>query len=170
MRTPEDILKQLPCSLERGLSSDGVLQSRHLFGSNHLTPLPREPLWKRFLAKFDEPIIKILLAAALLSVVVELFHPPYEATRYAVAGIAVGLILSGVALAFVLWRDWVPSLLFLSAVLLIGVGLALGHASYDGLAVMIAVILATGVAFASEFKSEREFEILNEQKESLRAK
>src|SRR5439155_12711107 len=47
---------------------------------------------------------------------------------------------------------------------------ATGHASYDGLAVMVAVILATGVACLSEYKSDREFEILNAQKESRRVK
>src|SRR5262245_33029598 len=35
---------------------------------------------------------------------------------------------------------------------------------------MIAVILATGVAFANEYKSDREFEILNAQKESIHVK
>ena len=49
------------------------------FGANRLTPLPREPVWKKFLEKFDEPIIKILLAAALLKMVVDLF----EASRSA---------------------------------------------------------------------------------------
>ena len=40
----------------------------------------------------------------------------------------------------------------------------------EGLAVMIAVILATGVSFASEYKSDREFEVLNAQKDSQLAK
>ena len=35
---------------------------------------------------------------------------------------------------------------------------------------MVAVILATGVAFLSEYKSDREFEVLNAHKESLRVK
>jgi Ca2+-transporting ATPase len=34
----------------------------------------------------------------------------------------------------------------------------------------VAVILATGVSFASEYKSDREFEVLNAEKESLQAK
>ena len=57
-----------------GLTADQVALSRQRFGSNRLTPLPREPIWKKFLAKFDEPIIKILLAAALLSMFVDLFQ------------------------------------------------------------------------------------------------
>ncbi len=35
---------------------------------------------------------------------------------------------------------------------------------------MVAVVLATGVAFASEYKSDREFELLNAQKASLQVK
>src|SRR3712207_8742312 len=73
MRLLTEIVQQLPPSAENGLTADGVSQSRQRFGANRLTPLPREPLWKKFLEKFDEPIIKILLAAALLSMFVELF-------------------------------------------------------------------------------------------------
>src|SRR5262249_5480579 len=119
-------LEQLPTAPDGGLSADGRIKSRQLFGTNRLTPLPREPLWKKFLAKFDEPIIKILLAAAALSVVVDLFK------------------------------------------LLTGAGP--GHPFVEGLAVMVAVVLATGVAFLSEYKSDREFEALNAHKDSLQVK
>src|SRR5262245_33821147 len=170
MRTLAEILQHLPTSAENGLAADAVAESRQRFGSNQLTPLPREPLWKKFLEKFDEPIIKILLAAALLSMVVDLFRPPFESARYAAGGVAVGLSALAILIAYVLkWREWIPSLLFLSAMILWPVGLATGHASYDGLAVMAAVILATGVAFLSEYKSDREFELLNARKE-LQAK
>src|SRR5262249_48797898 len=142
---------------------------------NRLTPLPREPLWKKFLDKFDEPIIKILLAAALLSMVVDLFRAnPAEAqagedtTRYWAGGIAVAVILAAVGGAYLLKLGrWIPSILFVAALVLFPIGVATGHASYDGLAVMVAVILATGVAFLSEYKSDQEFEILNARKEAL---
>ena len=63
---------------------------------------------------------------------------------------------------------WVPSILFVSAIVVFFVGLlAAHHPSVEGLAVMVAVILATGVAFLSEYKSDREFEVLNAQKDSL---
>src|SRR5438270_94270 len=42
--------------------------------------------------------------------------------------------------------------------------------SSEGLAVMVAVILATGVAFLSEYKSDREFELLNAHKDKIRIK
>src|SRR5207248_2483027 len=82
----------------------------------------------------------------------------------------VAAVLGG---AFALRRpQWVPALVFASALAVFFLGLAVPphHPSVEGLAVMVAVILATGVAFLSEYKSDREFEILNAQKESLRVK
>lgn len=166
MRTLLDLQSHLPLSPDNGLSAEAVAKSRQQFGANRLTPLPREPLWQKFLEKFDEPIIKILLAAALLSIVVDLFH--YSAGLGSGAIVVVALAV-GTAFALKQGR-WVPSLLFGLAVLLFLVSLAVQHPSVEGLAVMVAVVLATGVAFASEYKSDREFEILNAQKESLRAK
>jgi Ca2+-transporting ATPase len=178
MRSLQEVLKQWPSAADKGLTADQAAQSRQRFGSNRLTPLPREPLWKKFLGKFDEPIIKILLAAALLSMLVDLFGPktasesPEQATRrYIVAGVAVGLVVAVLIAAYALKRQhWVPSLLFLSALVFFPIGVAEHHGSVDGLAVMVAVILATGVAFASEYKSDREFEVLNAQKDSLHVK
>jgi len=171
MHTIAEIQQTFGHTFEQGLGPEAIVRSRQQFGANRLTPLPREPLWKKFLEKFDEPIIKILLAAALLSMIVDLFRPPFEAGRFIVGGIVLVLALGAVVAAYVLKQSqWVPSLLFVSAVVLFPVGAAMGHPSYDGLAVMVAVILATGVAFASEYKSDREFEILNAQKESLQVK
>ena len=52
----------------KGLTSEQVIASRHEHGDNVLTPPAREPLWKQFLHKFDDPLIKILLLALALSV------------------------------------------------------------------------------------------------------
>jgi Ca2+-transporting ATPase len=166
MRTLVDLKAQLPISLERGLAADAVAQSRRLFGGNVLTPLPRQPLWQKFIEKFDEPIIKILLAAALLSMVVDLF----KANRL-VGGVSLGVFAALVAVLYAAKKsEWLPSLLFVSAIVMFFVGLASGHVLVEGLAVMVAVILATGVAFASEYKSDREFEVLNARKDSLHVK
>src|SRR5262245_36300746 len=164
MRIIRDILKDLPTSPDKGLTAEGLAASRQRFGGNRLTPLPREPLWKKFLEKFDEPIIKILLAAALLSMIVDLFkgNPatrpmaavaggaaeagvlPAEGARYVAGGVALGLMVLAVAAAYLLRRGhWIPSILFVSALVLIPIGLFTGHTSFDGLAVMVAVILAT---------------------------
>jgi Ca2+-transporting ATPase len=167
MRTLQEIEQIFPSAAEKGLSSAAVAQSLQQFGANRLTPLPREPLWKKFLAKFDEPIIKILLGAALLSMFVDLFQ-----ARADLAGIALAVVATIVGGALALRKGhWIPSILLVSALALLFVGLiAAQHPSVEGLAVMVAVILATGVAFLSEYKSDREFELLNAQKESLTVK
>lgn len=51
-----------------GLSDAEVLESRRKHGVNILTPPEKEPLWKRFLEKFRDPLIIILLIAGILSV------------------------------------------------------------------------------------------------------
>lgn len=50
-----------------GLTDAQVLESRKKYGENVLTPPEKEPLWKLFLEKFEDPIIRILLIAAFLS-------------------------------------------------------------------------------------------------------
>src|SRR5947199_8530031 len=73
MRTLQAVGDLFPRAADAGLTDAGVAESRARFGTNRLTPMPREPVWKKFLEKFDEPIIKILLAASLLKIVVDLF-------------------------------------------------------------------------------------------------
>jgi Ca2+-transporting ATPase len=165
MRTLNEIEQLFPSVAENGLRGADVAQSGQRFGANRLTPLPREPLWKKFIEKFDEPIIKVLLAAALLSMFVDLFHRP------ALAGIAFAVVAVAIAAAFALRKQhWVPTLMFVSAIALFFVGLGVGLVAVEGLAVMVAVILATGVAFLNEYKSDREFEVLNAHKDAAQSK
>jgi P-type Ca2+ transporter type 2C len=167
MRTLQEIERLFPGAAENGLSAAAAAQSLRQFGVNKLTPLPREPLWKKFLEKFDEPIIKILLGAALLSMFVDLFQG-----RPGLAGLALAVVAAIIGGALAMRKGhWLPSILFVSALVLFFVGLiAARYPSVEGLAVMVAVILATGVAFLSEYKSDREFEVLNAHKESLTVK
>lgn len=51
-----------------GLSSSEVTASRRLHGSNVISEPQREPLWRKFLAKFTDPLIRILLVAGALSI------------------------------------------------------------------------------------------------------
>ncbi|MBX9628021.1 MAG: calcium-translocating P-type ATPase, PMCA-type [Gemmataceae bacterium] len=166
MRSLRDVADLFPAARDAGLTADQVSASRDRFGANRLTPLPREPVWKKFLEKFDEPIIKILLAASLLKIVVDLFEadPLTGALGLAAVVVAlVGALFRGV-------RGWLPSVLFALAGVLAGVSVAVGDPSFEGLAVMLAVALATGVAFLAEYRSDREFEALNAQKDAVRVK
>lgn len=51
-----------------GLNEAEVLQSRKEHGVNILTPPEKESLWSKFLEKFEDPLIRILLVAGLLSI------------------------------------------------------------------------------------------------------
>lgn len=57
-----------------GLTAQLVEESRRKYGENILTPPARESLWKKFLEKFEDPIIRILLIAWLLSMVISGVH------------------------------------------------------------------------------------------------
>lgn len=50
-----------------GLTDAQVLESRGKHGENVLTPPVKEAVWRRFLAKFGDPLIVILIVACLLS-------------------------------------------------------------------------------------------------------
>lgn len=57
-----------------GLTDDEVEASRSKHGDNILTPPEKDPLWKQFLEKFQDPIIRILLIAWALSMAVSLYQ------------------------------------------------------------------------------------------------
>lgn len=57
-----------------GLNEEQVNQSRLAHGTNDLTPPKRESWVKMLLGKFNDPIIKLLLFATLLSLVTGYFH------------------------------------------------------------------------------------------------
>ena len=80
-----------------GLSNEQVLESRKKYGVNILTPPEREPLWKLFLEKFEDPIIRILLIAAFLSLGISFVHMEFAET----IGIFCAILLAtGVAFWF----------------------------------------------------------------------
>ena len=56
------------------------LLSRKNHGANLLTPPKREPLWKLFLEKFEDPVIRILLIAAFLSLGISFLHQQFAET------------------------------------------------------------------------------------------
>ncbi len=102
-----------------GLSTSRVTELRQKFGTNAMTPPVREPLWKQYLQKFDDPIIRILLLAVGISIIVSLFK---------------------------------------------------GSGLLDTLGIIIAVLLATGIAFFNEYRSSREFDVLNAHRDDVAIK
>lgn len=81
----------------QGLTQAEAARSRAQHGENVLTPPPGESVWKLFFSKFNDPIIKVLMAAALLSFGVGLFEGHYEETIGILCAI---LLATGVAFWF----------------------------------------------------------------------
>lgn len=51
----------------QGLTDAAVIESRQKYGDNVLTPPQKVSLWKLYLEKYHDPIIQILIVAALIS-------------------------------------------------------------------------------------------------------
>ncbi len=99
---------------DHGLSPESVQVMRERYGKNELTPPRRIALYRQYLEKFNDPIIRILLVAVLISAVVSIVE---------------------------------------------------GMGFIDMIGILIAVLLATGIAFLTEYRSNREFEALNSMRE-----
>ena len=69
---PENVLK--------GLSDKQVQESREAYGWNLLTPPKRPSMWKLYLEKFNDPVIRILLVAAFFSLVISIIEGEYAET------------------------------------------------------------------------------------------
>ena len=102
-----------------GLQSSQVEMFRDRFGINAMTPPKREPVWRQYLEKYDDPIIKILIIAVIISAFVS-----------AIQGIEI----------------------------------------YDTIGIVVAILLATGIAFYNEYTSGREFEVLNAHRDDVEVK
>ena len=96
--------------LLRGLTPKQVEISRQKYGTNLITPPKSAPWWDLLLEKFADPIIRILLIAAILA---------------------------------------------------IGVGIIDGT-YVEGIGIIIAILLATIIAFLNEYNANKEFDLLNQ--------
>ncbi len=81
----------------RGLSEQQVEESRRHYGSNRLTPPSRPSLWRLYLEKFQDPVIRILLTAALLSLAVAFVEQDFVETIGIVCAV---LLATGIGFYF----------------------------------------------------------------------
>lgn len=63
-----------------GLSEQEVLASRRAHGNNLLTPPKRPSMWKLYLEKFQDPVIRVLLVAAFFSLIISIIESEYAET------------------------------------------------------------------------------------------
>ena len=103
----------------KGLTAEQVEASRQTHGSNVLTPRERTPWWRKFAEKFKDPLIIILMVAAILSIGI---------ACYEFFGLQAG-----------------------------------STAFFEPVGILVAICLATGLAFWFEWQADREFSLLNQQ-------
>ena len=82
------------------MTDSEVIVSRAKHGSNVLTPPPETPLWKLYLEKYQDPIIKILLVAACVSLVLAFVDQEFVET----IGIIIAIFLA-TTVGFAFERD-----------------------------------------------------------------
>ena len=97
------------------MTEEEVLESRAQHGTNLLTPPKRDPWWRLFLEKFEDPIIRILLIAAAIAFMVGFANREYT----------------------------------------------------EPIGIVMAIFLATTMAFLNEYKAGKEFDILNQVSDDI---
>ena len=80
-----------------GLTDDEVSKSREKYGVNLLTPPKRPSLWKLYLEKFEDPVVRVLLVAALFSLIISVVENEYAETIGIIAAI---LLATGIGFFF----------------------------------------------------------------------
>ncbi len=83
----------------RGLSPNEVAESRRQHGDNVITPPKDDSVWRLLLEKFRDPIIRILLLAAVLSLAIGFVHKDFTES----IGIICAIIL---ATCVGFWFEW----------------------------------------------------------------
>ena len=114
--SPED---RAHLAVKGGLQSSEVPEYRGKIRRKCDDPPVREPLWLQYLKKYDDPIIKILIIAVVISLIVS--------------------IIQGISI-------------------------------YDTLGIIIAILLATGISFFNEYRSSKEFDVLNAHRDDVGVK
>ena len=70
-----------------GLTPEEVQESRRLHGENVLTPPPRQSMWRLYIEKYQDPMVRILLVAALVSLVLAFVKDDFMETIGIIAAI-----------------------------------------------------------------------------------
>ncbi len=70
--TAEEALKQLKTDIKTGLSSAEAAKRLAEYGPNELDPEEEKTLWERIVEQFEDVLVQILLASAMISFVIAL--------------------------------------------------------------------------------------------------
>ena len=73
-KSAKEVLKELDSNVEQGLTSEEAGKRLLKYGPNKLPEKKKTPLFLVFLRQFNDPMIYILLAAALLSIAISIYQ------------------------------------------------------------------------------------------------
>uniref|UniRef100_A0A8B9K3J6 P-type Ca(2+) transporter n=1 Tax=Astyanax mexicanus TaxID=7994 RepID=A0A8B9K3J6_ASTMX len=76
----DQLMGVLAADLQFGLSHDEVLRRRVYHGWNEFDISEEEPLWKKYISQFKDPLIMLLLASAVISVLMRQFDDAVSIT------------------------------------------------------------------------------------------
>ncbi|XP_048402516.1 calcium-transporting ATPase type 2C member 2-like isoform X3 [Stegostoma tigrinum] len=65
----DELVSDLQADLQNGLTKIHVQERRHLYGWNDFEVAKPEPIWKKYLGQFKNPLILLLLASAVVSLI-----------------------------------------------------------------------------------------------------
>ncbi|NXN32078.1 AT2C2 ATPase, partial [Nycticryphes semicollaris] len=88
----EELAKALHVDLKTGLSEFSVLQRRLKHGWNEFSVENTEPIWKKYLDQFKNPLILLLLASALVSVITKEYEDAASITMAVLIVVTVAFI------------------------------------------------------------------------------
>ncbi|XP_060109837.1 calcium-transporting ATPase type 2C member 2-like [Heteronotia binoei] len=88
----DDLAKIFQVDLETGLSEFSVLQRRVKHGWNEFVVDNTEPIWKKYLDQFKNPLILLLLASALVSVITKEYEDAVSITMAVIIVVTVAFI------------------------------------------------------------------------------
>ncbi|NXA98207.1 AT2C2 ATPase, partial [Melanocharis versteri] len=88
----EDLARALNVNLQTGLSEFSVLQRRSKHGWNEFSVENTEPIWKKYLDQFKNPLILLLLASALVSVITKEYEDAASITMAVLIVVTVAFI------------------------------------------------------------------------------
>ncbi len=90
----KEVLRRLHSTVDRGISLATVETRRDLFGENSLPSSPRKSFIELFVDTFDDATLKILIAAALISLAIGIYDDPATGYVEGCAILAAVLIVS----------------------------------------------------------------------------
>lgn len=91
----EEVLQELKVSAEKGLSNAEAAERQAKYGKNEFTPAEEETIWDNIKDGLTEPMIVILLAAAVISAVIGEIPDAVGIVIAVALGVGIGIVTEG---------------------------------------------------------------------------